>query len=239
MIEIQDVSKTYSGLKALSHVSATFAAERVTGVVGPNSCGKTTLMKSVLGLVLPEHGEIRVNGKSIQATPSYRAEIGYMAQATMFPENLKVHEIFRLLEELRRAKAVRKTELSDYFQLEKILETPFGVLSGGAKQRVGAVVAMMFDAPILILDEPTASLDPVAAMRMREMIAAEQKRGKTIVLISHSIREIEDLATRALMLIEGRAVFEGEIRDFREKYECNTLEQAIVEHFGRYRKEIA
>lgn len=230
MIEIRDIHKNYNQREILKGIHLVCPEQKVTGMIGPNSCGKTTLMKCILGLVPSDRGEIRINGKLLGQDAAYRADLGYMPQTTSFPENLKTHEIFRLLEELRKRPSTRKEELIHELSLEPFLDKPFGFLSGGAKQRVGAATALMFDPSILVLDEPTASLDPLAAVLMRKIISRENRQGKTIVLISHILGEIEELASELALMIDGKIVYSGDLKTFKEKEKATHLEQAVVNH---------
>ncbi|MGZ3745111.1 MAG: ABC transporter ATP-binding protein [Pseudobdellovibrionaceae bacterium] len=230
MIEIRNVFKKYPPREVLKGINITCPGQKVTGVIGPNSCGKTTLMKCILGLVPPDKGEIRIAGKLVGEEASYRADLGYMSQTTSFPENLKIHEIFCLLEELRNKSSSRKEELIHELALDPFLDKTFGVLSGGAKQRVGAVAALMFDPSTLVLDEPTASLDPLAAVLMRKIIRRESEKGKTIILISHILGEVEELASELALMIEGRIMYFGGLQAFKESEKAATLEQAVVNH---------
>jgi Cu-processing system ATP-binding protein len=230
-MRIENVDKTFGKRPALRGVCASFSPGQVTGILGPNSCGKTTLMKTVLGLCIPDAGVIRIQDKPVSEIPDYRKLLGYMAQSTNFPENLTLPEIWRLLQDLRDTQACRLAELIDYFELGPSLHVPFGTLSGGCKQRAGAIVALMFDSPILIFDEPTASLDPLGARKMRDLIASEEKRGKTILLISHTIAEIDALAKKILMLMDASVVFEGSVEELRSTSQQGTLEDAIVRHY--------
>lgn len=230
MIEIRDIHKKYNHREILRGINITCPVGKVTGMIGPNSCGKTTLMKCILGLTPPDSGEIRIAGKLVGKEASYRGDLGYMSQTTSFPENLKTHEIFYLLEELRKKQSLRKEELIHELALEPFLEKPFGVLSGGAKQRVGAAAALMFDPSILVLDEPTASLDPLAAVQMRKIIRRENQNGKTIVLISHILSEIEELASELALMIDGKIEYFGDLWTFKESVKAPNLEQAVVNH---------
>jgi Cu-processing system ATP-binding protein len=228
MITVLNVEKRYKQVKALAGVSLTAHPGKVTGILGPNGCGKTTLIKSILGLVVPDGGEITVGGSTIAGTWSYRRETGYMPQAADFPGNLIVRELFDMLEDIRNTVATRRQELIDLFSLNDQLNRPFGVLSGGTKQKVAVVAAFMFDAKVLVLDEPTVGLDPVAATRLKGLISTAAKSGKTILLVTHMVSEIEQLVDDMIFLLEGKIRFSGTISSIKKTAQTDALDKAIV-----------
>jgi Cu-processing system ATP-binding protein len=231
MIELKNVRKSFRKREVLRGVSLSFAPGRITGILGPNACGKTTLMKSILGLVVPDSGEILVAGSPVRDDPDYRARIGYMPQAPALPENLRVGEILDLLEDLRKARAPRREELIRRLELNQTLARPFGELSGGMKQRVAATIALMFDPPALILDEPTASLDPMAAVLLRQIIREEGEAGKTVIVISHSAAEIEELTAEIVFMLDGKISYSGSLRQLTLDSGSRRLDEALVRLF--------
>lgn len=226
MVEVRNVTKRFGKLEALRGVSAEFP-QGITALVGPNASGKTTLLKCILGLVIPQEGEIRVMGERVTGHPEIRRHIGYMPQMVQFPENLSVSEILAWVQDLRGV----QVDLDPWIRwlgLEAFLDKPFGTLSGGTRQKVGMVVALMFDPPILILDEPTAGLDPLSNQMFKERILAEKEKGKTVILSSHILSELEHLADRVVFLLEGRVVFEGSRDALLQHTGEETMEQAVA-----------
>ena len=228
MIEIRGLSKSFGALRVLQQLDLTIAHGQVTAIVGPNAAGKTTLMKSLVGLVIPDAGDIRIDGQSVRGTSAYRRGLGYMPQAARFPDNLTLDELLRLIRDLRGAPAPLQAELLSLFDLEATRTRPLRVLSGGTRQKISAVVALMFDAAILILDEPTAGLDPLSSRRCKDRLARERDRGKTIVLASHVMSDLEELCDRVVFLVEGRVVFDGTLGEIRQRTAEPTLERAIA-----------
>ncbi len=226
MVQVRNVTKRYDSVEALKGVSVRFP-RGVTALVGPNASGKTTLLKCILGLVLPQEGEIRVMGEPVTGHPEIRRHIGYMPQMVQFPESLTVEEILDWVQDIR-GQRVKVEPWIQWLQLEAFLDKPFGTLSGGTRQKVGMVVALMFDPPILILDEPTAGLDPLSNALFKERIQEEKARGKTIVLTSHIISELETLADRVVFLLEGRVVFEGSRDDLLDHTGETSMERAVA-----------
>jgi Cu-processing system ATP-binding protein len=227
MIEIFGLRKRFGSLQVLDGVDLTIAKGSVTAVVGPNAAGKTTLIKMILGLVRPDAGAICVNGRQIDADGAYRSSIGYMPQIARFPENITGNDLLALVTGLREATS-SSTPLLERFGLEPHLSKPLRTLSGGTRQKVNAVIATLFDPTILILDEPTAGLDPVAAGILKDHIRQQRELGATVVMTSHVMSEIEELADDVAFLGDGKMRFAGPIMDLKRRTRQFTLERAIA-----------
>lgn len=227
MIRVEHLHKSFGRRAVLRDVSLHVRRGMITGMAGPNACGKTTLLKCVLGHALPERGRIEVNGQDIADGCGYRHDVGYMPQIPQFPPHIRIDELLRVLEDLRGERAPRKPELVEYFGLAPTLGQPFGELSGGTRQKVAAVAAMMFDPALLILDEPAAGLDPRSSLRLKELLGREQARGKTVLLVSHSIAELELLAHDLVYMMEGRCAYAGSIEGLKRQVSEPVLERAI------------
>jgi Cu-processing system ATP-binding protein len=228
MIEISGLSRRYGRLQVLRELELGIAPGRVTAILGPNGAGKTTLIKCILGLVRPDAGTIRVNGSELDGSSAYRRDIGYMPQVPRYPENLTVRELFAMLKDLRGEAAADEAELVALFDLEPQLEKPFKALSGGNRQRVSAAVALLFEPSILILDEPTAGLDPLSSSIFKDRIRQERERGRTIVLTGHVMSEIEELADVVVYLLDGRVYFEEPVADLLARTGEPSLERALA-----------
>ena len=228
MIEIHGLRKRYGALQVLDGIDLVMHPGRVTAVVGPNAAGKTTLIKSVLGLTRPDAGTIHVDGREIDASGGYRAKIGYMPQIARFPENLTGADLFTMMGDLRGDTSSRDEELIDSLGLRAQLHKPLRVLSGGTRQKVNAALAFHFAPSMLFLDEPTAGLDPIASSIVKDKIAAERSAGRTFVLTSHVMSELEELADDIAFLIDGRIRFSGPIHDLKKETRQLSLERAIA-----------
>ena len=227
MIELRGIRKHFGPLQVLDGVDLTVRSGRVTAIVGPNSAGKTTLIKSILGLTRADAGWISVGGIAVDAAGRYREQIGYMPQIPRFPENLTAADLFAMMRDLRRA-PVLDEQLVDALGLRDLLRKPLRLLSGGTRQKVNVALAFLFAPPLYILDEPTAGLDPVASGVVKDKILAERAKGRTFVLTSHVISDLEELADDVAFLVDGRIRFSGAVNLLKRLTRQLSLERAIA-----------
>ena len=229
MIELQAIDKQFGKLKALNSVSATFRLGECIALIGPNGCGKTTLIKSILGMVVPDKGTILFNGKDIRKDWQYRAQIGYMPQIGRYPENMNIGQVLDMMRNIRKENHSKMDEeLLHAFQLPSMLDKRMGTLSGGTRQKVSASLAFMFHPDVLILDEPTAGLDPLAAELLKEKIIREKEKGKLILITSHILSELDDLITHIVYMQEGQLKFNKTTDVLREETGEARLSKAIA-----------
>lgn len=211
MITISNVIKKYSKLEVLKGIDSKISKGKITAIVGPNGSGKTTLIKIILGLVKPDYGSILINNEKINDNYQYRNNLGYMPQIASFPENLTCLEVLSMIKDLRNRKDKPEEKLIREFELNSELTKPIRTLSGGNKQKLSAVISLMFNPDIFIFDEPTAGLDPVISNRLKKIIFSERERSKTILLTSHIMSEIEELADEIIFLLDGKVYYQGPI----------------------------
>ncbi len=228
MIRLEGVQKSFGRLRVLDGVDLDVARGRVTAIVGPNGSGKTTLLKSILGLVKPDAGRIVWEGTVLNGDWRYRERVGYMPQIVRFPENLTGRELIHMIEDLRGDGTDRDAELIEAFDLDPHLDKPFRTLSGGTRQKVNAAIAFRFGADLMILDEPTGGLDPVASRILKRKVRSLRDAGRTFLLTSHNMGELEDLSDEVAFLLDGKVRFHGTVDGIKERTGEKDLEGAIA-----------
>lgn len=228
MIEIKNLEKKYGKKIILNNLNITFLKGESVSIIGPNGCGKTTLIKSILGIVVPEKGTIKVNGENIKNDHLYRKNIGYMPQIGRYPENMTVYQIIDIIKKLRKFEDKIDNEIYEKFDIEGILNKKMSALSGGTVQKVSACIAFMFNPQIIILDEPTAGLDLLSSEILKEKIIKEKKNGKLIIITSHILSELEDLITEVLYIQEGKIKFHKNIENIKAITNEKTISKAIT-----------
>jgi Cu-processing system ATP-binding protein len=229
MITLEHINKRFKKLQALNDVSASFERGHVTCLIGPNGSGKTTLIKSILGIVKPNSGKIFVNDERINGDPSYRKNIGYMPQIGRYPDNMKIGHLFSMMKNIRNASEEKlDTDLIVKFNLIASFDKAMRTLSGGTRQKVSAALAFYFDPQILILDEPTAGLDPLSSEILKEKILAEKRKDKLILITSHVLSDLDDLATDVMYMQEGKMEFFKPLETIRKETGEIKLGKAIA-----------
>jgi Cu-processing system ATP-binding protein len=232
MIIVRGVSKRFGRRRVLDHLVARVAAGRITALVGPNGTGKTTLLKLLLGLARADSGTIMIDDHLLDGSPGYRASIGYMPQIARFPAHLSGHELLDTIASLRPDAVEPDLALAEAFELDDAFRRPLGVLSGGTRQKINAVLAFAFAPSLIILDEPTAGLDPLASRVLKDRILAERATGSTVLITSHVLPELEELADDVLFLADGSARWQGPAVDLRAMTGQPTLERAVARILG-------
>lgn len=227
MITIENLHKTFGKVSVLKGLNLAINSGGIFAVLGPNGSGKTTLIKSILGMVIPEKGNIIIDETQILKTHLYRNSINYLPQIASFPANLTVIELLQMIKDIRR-KESNETRLIELFDLKPFLKQKLGNLSGGTKQKVNLVLAFMFDAEIIILDEPTTGLDPISLIRLKKIIQEEKQKGKTILITSHIMSFVEEVSDEIVFLLDGKIYFKGSITKLKEQTNQSDLEHAIA-----------
>lgn len=228
MIELRGLKKNFGQLTVLDDVNLEIPSGQATGIVGPNGSGKTTAIKSILGLVKPTQGQILIDGELVNERWEYRDMIGYMPQVARYPENMTVEELFGFIKNIRGGQPSYEEELIKHFGLETELKKRMRTLSGGNRQKVGAVLSMMFDPEILIFDEPTAGLDPRSSVQFKKKVRQLKEQGKTIMLTTHIMSEIEELADYLIFIVEGKIKYHGPMDKLLNEHKEHRLEGAVA-----------
>jgi Cu-processing system ATP-binding protein len=228
VISARGVTKCYGRLRVLAGVDLDISRGQVTAIVGPNASGKTTFNKIVLGLVRPDRGTLMFDGRPLGGEAAYRSRVGYMPQIARYPENLRGEDLVRMLADLRAKSRGRDEELLELFALGSAMRSPLRNLSGGTRQRINAALAFLFRPDLLILDEPTAGLDPLSSSALKDKILRERGAGRTFIMTSHVLSELEELADQVAFLLDGSVRFAGTPAALRLETGQSTLERAVA-----------
>ena len=228
MIEIKNIYKKFGKLEVLNNINLSFKKGECIALIGPNGCGKTTLIKSILGMVIPTKGDILFDQKSILKEFEYRENIGYMPQIGRYPDYMTVGQIIEMIKKIRNSEQVLDEDLIKSFELEKIVDKQMRTLSGGTTQKVSATLAFLFNPEVLILDEHTARLDPLASEILKDKIIKEKEKGKLILITSHLLSELDDLITQIIYMQEGTVHFHQTIDDLLQSTNEQKISKAIA-----------
>jgi len=229
MIIAKNITKQFGKLKALDDVSVSFQKGECIALLGPNGSGKTTLIKSLLGMVVPDTGTIHFNNELITDKWMYRNAIGYMPQIGRYPENMTIKQVIDMMKDIRRGNDKKHDEdLINSFGLQNLMDKKMRTLSGGTTQKVSASLAFLFDADVLILDEPTAGLDPLSSELLKQKIIREKQQGKLILITSHVLSELDDLITEVFYMQEGKLSFHKKLAVLKEETGEQKLSKAIA-----------
>ncbi len=232
VLRVTNLTKDYDRIKAVEGISFSLSAGEVVGLLGPNGAGKTTTIQMLLGLLEPTSGEIEILGKSFRKNRSDALrEMNFSASYAWLPGNLTPDEnltVFALLYSVAHVKT-RVAELITQFDLTRFQKTRTGLLSSGEQTRLGLAKAFVNKPKVLLLDEPTASLDPDAAERMRNIIQEEAEKYDTAILwTSHNMYEVETVCDRVLFLSHGKILAEGSPSELIARYGQKDLEQTFI-----------
>jgi Cu-processing system ATP-binding protein len=229
MITATHISKCFGKLQALDNISLTFRKGQSIALIGPNGSGKTTFIKCLLGMTRPDSGAILFKERDIARDWQYRSFVGYMPQTGRFPDNMTIAQVIDMMKDIRRDEIRRTDEdLIDAFGLNRILNKRMRTLSGGTRQKVSACLAFLFQPEVLILDEPTAGLDPVSSEILKEKIRTEKGKGKLILITSHILSELDDIVSEVVYLQEGRLRFHKSLSQLKNETGEDKLVRAIA-----------
>lgn len=239
MIAVQNLTKLYGSFAAVSDISFEVKQGEVFAFLGPNGSGKTTTMKSIVGLNIPTSGRILVDGMDVHKNPKEaRRLVSYLPQRVVFPENLTAREVIRFYGRMRKIPRDLADETLASAKFNGFSDKLVSEFSGGMIQRLGLAVISMPDAPILLLDEPTANLDPQGVKRFREFVTEQKEKGKTIIFSTHLLPEAEQLADRVGIFVGGKLVAKESIENLRTTFLANgTIEDMYLHYVGIHQNE--
>jgi ABC-2 type transport system ATP-binding protein len=232
IVEVEHLRKEFDGTVAVADVSFCVQRGEIVGVLGPNGAGKTTTIQILLGLTTPTAGTVRIFGKELQ---KHRVEIlqrcNFASAYTGLPSNLKVWENLLIFSKLYGVNGHRQKadELLALFEITHLRNKITGHLSSGESTRVNLVKALLNDPELLLLDEPTASLDPDIADRVRKLLRRiRHERGITMIYTSHNMRDVQEVCDRVLFMHKGRIIAEGTPQQVMEKFRQKSLEEVFI-----------
>jgi Cu-processing system ATP-binding protein len=218
MVRAEDLVKRYGAVTAVNGLSFEIASGETFALIGPNGAGKTTTLRMLLGLTAPDAGRIAVGpGGLSPARPEARRDLGYVPQRVAFPPGRTTAEVLEFFADLRGLPRDAVARALERVGLEALAGRRAEQLSGGYTQRLSLAQALLGDPALLVLDEPTASLDPQATWEFRALIERLQREGKTILLCSHLLAEVERVADRVLILLEGRKAALESLTELRRR----------------------
>jgi Cu-processing system ATP-binding protein len=229
MIITHNISKSFGRLNVLNDISISCNKGQTISLIGPNASGKTTFIKCLLGMVIPDSGTILFGNENIAGKCEYRNNIGYMPQIGRYPDNMTIGQIFDMIIDLRKKNNLDiDRELMVSFDLQTIFNKRMRTLSGGTRQKVSASLAFLFNPDVLILDEPTAGLDPVSSEMLKEKIRNEKQKGKLILITSHILSDLDDLVSEVIYFNEGNMLFHKSISELRSDTGEEKLSRAVA-----------
>ncbi|MEO8168804.1 MAG: ABC transporter ATP-binding protein [bacterium] len=234
MIQVEHLVKRFARFTAVDDISFSVKEGEVFAFLGPNGSGKTTTMKSVVGLNVPTSGRICINNLDVQKYPKQTRQFtSYLPQRVVFPENQSAREVMRFYCRLRKLPLEQADEALEKERFNGFSDKPVSEFSGGMVQRLGLAVISLPDAPILLLDEPTANLDPQGVKRFREFILNQKEKGKTVIFSTHLLQEAEQLADRVGIFVSGKLVAQESVDTLRKNYLASrTIEDMYLQYVG-------
>jgi Cu-processing system ATP-binding protein len=207
VITFRDFSKQFGDVQAASSINATIRPGEIVALIGPNGSGKTTSIKAAAGLVRPSSGAVLIGPRELPAADvAAREYCSFLPQRVAFPAGLTGREVLEFYGALRRRPSQAIQDVLAFTGLNGSSRRDVRTYSGGMTQRLGLAVAMLPEAPLLLLDEPTAALDPEGLTAFYELVEARRARGQTVLFSSHHVADIERLATRIIVMDHGRIV---------------------------------
>ncbi|MHA1305002.1 MAG: ABC transporter ATP-binding protein, partial [Candidatus Heimdallarchaeaceae archaeon] len=214
-LEARDLTKYYGKIKGVQHLNLRVKQGEIYGFLGPNGAGKTTTIRCFLDIIRPTSGKCLIEGENVVGNWKLREKIGYIPGEIVLYDHLTIEQYFRFLDRVHHRDCTKKEELIERFKVD--VKRKMKGLSKGNKQKVAIVSAFMHDPEILILDEPTSSLDPILQQEFYKMIQEEQQRGKTIFFSSHNLYEVQRICSKVSIIKEGQLIVEEDVKNLGKK----------------------
>ena len=233
-IEINNLKKDYNNVRAVKNINFKISKGSIVGLLGPNGCGKTTTIGMMLGLIKPTSGTVLINGKNIESEnnrTNILEKMNFISPYVELPKKLTVDENLKVYGKMYGVKNLQDkiSELTKQLNLSEFKKRKTGELSSGQKNRVSLAKALINDPEILLLDEPTASLDPDVGDYFRSYIESfASKKGATILLASHNMNEVERLCSEVMMMKNGNIIDKGTCSSLINKHGRKNLEETFL-----------
>ena len=231
-LHVQNLCKYFGNFKAIDNISFAFPSEGIFGLLGVNGAGKTTLIGMILGLIKPSSGVIKIFGKTFFDNRfSIMKEINFESPYIDLPKKLTVQQILVFYARMYGVKNYMENIflLAKELKIEKFLNKKFGTLSAGQKTKVGICKSLINKPKVLLLDEPTSSLDPETSISVREFLKDYQKKMKSVIIVaSHNMIEIEKICHSIIILKAGKIVLEGNTQELISNYQKENLEELFL-----------
>ena len=214
-IDVVDLKKYYGKTKGLEHANLSVKKGEILGFIGPNGAGKTTLIRILLGLLEKDSGTALIDTKAISLDQGMNQQIGYLPSEANFFGEYRVKQVLKFYANLIKKDITRGIELASYFELD--LNKKVAELSYGNKKKLGIIVALIKEAPLLILDEPTTGLDPLFQKKFLDLLLKEKAKGTTILLSSHVLSEVQKVCDRVSLIKNGEVIYTEEMAKLSSK----------------------
>ena len=233
-IEIKNLNKRYNNIEAVKNINFTINKGSIVGLLGPNGCGKTTTIGMMLGLIKPSSGTVFINGQNIESEKNRTKileKMNFISPYVELPKKLTVEENLKVYGKMYGVNNLQDKifDLMKQLNLSEFKKRKTGELSSGQKNRVSLAKALINDPEILLLDEPTASLDPDVGDYIRTYIESfASKKGATILLASHNMNEVERLCNEVMMMKNGEIIDKGTCNDLIKKHGRKNLEETFL-----------
>ncbi|MDR0627497.1 MAG: ABC transporter ATP-binding protein [Bifidobacteriaceae bacterium] len=226
-LRVEGLVKTYGGRPAVNGLSLSLERGQIVGFLGPNGSGKTTTMRCVMGLAKPDSGRIAVFGRE-PSSPAALSQVGGLIEEPSLYAGGSGRDHLRIAARWCGADPARADELLDLVGLAQAGKKPCGKYSLGMKQRLGLAAALLKDPPLLVLDEPSNGLDPAGMRDIRRLLDRLRDEGRAILLSSHMLGEVEELADQLVIVRQGRSVYEGPLDGLLESTGQTRLSEAFL-----------
>ncbi|BFI76026.1 ABC transporter ATP-binding protein [Sulfurisphaera ohwakuensis] len=234
MINVFGLVKKYNKKEVLSNVSIEVKKGEFVSLIGPNGAGKTTLIRSILTLIKPDKGEVRIMGKDPFKDKSIFKNLGYVQELPNLPPFMTGREVLMLSAKLKGAKKDDVDELLDIVGMAEFADRQIAKYSKGMTQRIAIAEALLGNPEVMILDEPNIGIDPIFSVKVREMFNKLKKNGSSILMTSHELEDVKKLSDRVYMIYKGKIVFEGSVEQLVREFlginviiETNEVEKVL------------